>query len=222
MRKLNCSEIDKLMHYYDADYTYNKMAKIFGVNPTELRYYLEKIEKPYNFRKIIKKRKIESLIHFTSKFNEKSIDEYGILSIEKLKRRNIEFESNDELRLENKLNGVSLSITKRNEFLFEKFKKDKINNRWIEYSIDPKVLIDKECRFYFTNAASGVFYKSRGDINLYEDVSDFENMFADVIEKTRVIQNRVNKYDNETTCIQAEIIVLGDIEVKYIKNKKLI
>ena len=72
---------------------------------------------------IIKNRNITQLVHFTKKQNINSIIKNGLLSIEELKKRNLEYIYNDPERRDDWNYAISLSITNKNLFLFESFKR---------------------------------------------------------------------------------------------------
>lgn len=69
-------------------------------------------------KEFVSQRRIKSLYHFTSLQNLESILNNGLLSRDKLKENNILHYYNDNLRLENKLNAICVSISFPNYKMF--------------------------------------------------------------------------------------------------------
>ena len=105
---------------------------------------------------IIKKRNITKLIHFTDIRNMPSILEHGILPPKRLKEDGIEPHSNDPDRFDNQLEGISVSIMKRNQHVLKKFH-NRDPRQWVEIEINPDVAVTKNCLFYQTNASNGKY-----------------------------------------------------------------
>ncbi len=173
-----------------------------------------------NLAKEIKRRGITKLVHFTSEDNLASILKMGgILSRKELdKHPGVEYSITDYNRFDEELNGISISITRPNEYMLNyKIRKGLIENPYI-IDIRPELLLDPDMKFLFceSNAArkdkhKGSFYK------------DFLRMFQDdepVRNSKGYITSAERKYlyldDNLTTDIQAEILVECKIPMKYI------
>ena len=116
---------------------------------------------------IIKTRNIIQIIHFTKKQNIGSIIKNGLLSINELKKRNINYLYNDPERKDNWDNAISLSITNKNLMLFNRFKERQklTDNDFVEIKINPTVIAEEECIFCDTNAANHTFEPYRQDEN---------------------------------------------------------
>lgn len=65
-------------------------------------------------------RKINKLFHFTPVQNINSIFEFGILGIDELKSRGIEFKSSDSSRNDPIPNGICVSLTNPNEYMLSR------------------------------------------------------------------------------------------------------
>ena len=175
-------------------------------------------------QEIIQKRSIRKLIHFTRIKNLKSIIDNGLLPRSELEKRKIKVDYNDNERMDKWLDASSLSISKKNSFLFPKFleRTNTNENDWIEILISPNILTDKfgECIYCDTNASNHKFEEFRKDQSYLKDSTAFENMFAYFVPRTSTNtgNKRLNHKDNETTDIQAEICVYGTIETKYFFN----
>ena len=180
---------------------------------------------------IIKTRKIVQLIHFTKKKNINSILKHGLLSIEELKKRNIDYIFNDPERRDSWNFSISLSITNKNSILLDGFKRrQKLNdNDFVEIRIDPSVIVENICIFCDTNAANHTFESYRQDndkLNHLKIWPAFDGMFKNIVYRhyngeTGKIK-RFKQELNETTCLQAEICLIGNISSdKFINYNEL-
>ncbi|NBI43478.1 DUF4433 domain-containing protein [[Haemophilus] felis] len=155
-------------------------------------------------------RKIPYLVHFTHRKNLKSILENGLCTRSYLEENQMNFESNDPMRLECSkipLKGICLSIAHPNTFLLEKFRKEKKLYHSDTYiiRIDPKVIWEKACVFCETNAAKSGY-------KLNYTAEHFSSLF----------KNNCGGYPREEgladyfpTNIQAEIICIENIGADY-------
>ena len=180
---------------------------------------------------IIKTRNITQLVHFTKKQNINSIIKNGLLSIEELKKRNLEYIYNDPERRDDWNYAISLSITNKNLFLFESFKRrQKLNDSdFVEIKIDPSVIVDNECIFCDTNAAShtfDIYRKNEEELAILKTWIAFDAMFKKTVKRHTLSETgkikRFNQKPNETTCSQAEICLIGNIQPeKFINLEEL-
>ena len=180
---------------------------------------------------IIKTRNITQLVHFTKKQNINSIIKNGLLSIEELKKRNLEYIYNDPERRDDWNYAISLSITNKNLFLFESFKRRQklIDSDFVEIKIDPSVIIDNECIFCDTNAAShtfDIYRQNEEELAILKTWIAFDAMFKKTVKRHTLNEKgkikRFNQKPNETTCSQAEICLIGNIQPeKFINLEEL-
>ena len=180
---------------------------------------------------IIKTRNITQLVHFTKKQNINSIIKNGLLSIEELKKRNLEYIYNDPERRDDWNYAISLSITNKNLFLFESFKKrQKLNDSdFVEIKIHPSVIFDNECIFCDTNAAShtfDIYRQNEEELAILKTWIAFDAMFKKTVKRHTLSETgkikRFNQKPNETTCSQAEICLIGNIQPeKFINLEEL-
>ena len=180
---------------------------------------------------IIKSRNITQLIHFTKKQNINSIIKYGLLSLEELKKRNLKYIYNDLERRDNWNYAISLSVTNKNTFLFDSFKRrQKLNDSdFVEIKIDPSVIIENECIFCDTNAASHTFdfyRQNKEELAILKTWIAFDTMFKETVKRHTLNERgkikRFNQKPNETTCSQAEICLIGNIPPeKFINLEEL-
>jgi len=181
--------------------------------------------------KIIKTRNITQLVHFTKKQNINSIIKNGLLSIEELKKRNLEYIYNDPERRDDWNYAISLSITNKNLFLFESFKRRQklIDSDFVEIKIDPSVIVDNECIFCDTNAAShtfDIYRQNEEELAILKTWIAFDAMFKKTVKRHTLNETgkikRFNQKPNETTCSQAEICLIGNIQPeKFINLEEL-
>ncbi len=177
--------------------------------------------------KIIIEKNITQLIHFTRKQNINSILQHGLLSRERLKEKNINYQYNDPERRDNWDNSISLSITNKNHYLFNEFKRRQnlSDNDFIEIKIKPSILEENEAIFCDTNAASTTFEDYRNNPEKLSNLKSwmaFEGMFKKNIyrakdnKKFKIV--RLNQKIYEPTCVQAEICFIGDIDPNHFIN----
>ena len=162
-----------------------------------------------NIKEFIDEKGIKSLYHFTKSENLYNILKYGLLSRMTLDNNEIDYDYNDEKRLENKLNAICTSISFPNYKMFYKYRQEESNSDWCVIELDPSILYEKNCLFCISNAARKS-ETNRNDIcktglNGLKLLFDAEGRSADLSSKF-------------TTDPQAEVLVLGNIEQSYIKR----
>ena len=176
---------------------------------------------------IIKTRNITNLIHFTNKRNINSIIKNGLLNTDELNKRNLNYVSNDPERRDDWTFAISLSVTNKNSDLYEAFKyRQKLNDSdFIEIKIDPSVIVENECIFCDTNAASHTFEpyrQNKENLNILKTWLAFDAMFKTTVIKHRLNERgkikRFNQKSNETTCPGAEICLIGNISPEKFIN----
>jgi hypothetical protein len=111
-----------------------------------------------------------------------------LLSINELKKRNINYLYNDPERKDNWDNAISLSVTNKNLMLFNRFKERQklTDNDFVEIKINPSVIAEEECIFCDTNAANHTFEPYRQNENELHNLKiwpAFEALFKKVIER---------------------------------------
>ncbi|MCG9550215.1 DUF4433 domain-containing protein [Vibrio harveyi] len=159
---------------------------------------------------VIRRRKIGVLIHFTQLENLPSILEHGLKCKDDLSD---DVKCNDEHRLDNHTDTISLSIHHPNDPMFYKYRVKDNKVDWCVLGITPKVLVEREVLFCRKNAASA---EIRGKFE--EQLStahSFESMFEEIDghHSTRAEQH-LN--ENDPTDVQAEVLVKGGIPPEMI------
>ncbi len=156
-------------------------------NKKEIEKFTKEIEMPF-------------LLHFTHISNLKSILNKGILSREKVDSLENEVVINDDLRLDNHRETISVSIAHPNDKMFYKYRDDDAD--WCVLAIKKSVLWNSECLFYKHNAASA-------------NVSHLEPEYLSSIDalKSMYEENELNSREEQClksfdpTDVQAEVLV---------------
>ncbi|MEW5121010.1 DarT ssDNA thymidine ADP-ribosyltransferase family protein [Citrobacter freundii] len=161
-------------------------------------------------QQIVQHRNITRLLHFTHADNLSSIITNGLVSRQYLDAQDMNYELNDELRLEGHLDATCLSISFPNSLMFYKYRNLKPGD-WVILAIDPSVLWIKNCAFYPTNAASSTVRSN--EIADMQGPSALNAMFAETVGSITRDQSLNDKY---TTDVQAEVLVFDKIEPSYI------
>ncbi len=185
----------------------------------------EEKEKSVDLENKITERGITRLIHFTPKDNLNSIMENGIMSIDMMKKRNITYVCNDNIRLDGICDGISLSIQNPNNFLLNSFKKNYKDRKYVCLILNPALLYEitddtgsrLAPRLYCNyNAAAQCTNRSENDFDIM-----FQNSFiAGPWYDSRIYRRNETFDDSETTAVQAEILFRGTIDPKYILEVK--
>lgn len=163
---------------------------------------------------IITRRNITDIYHFTKMSNLHSILQNGILPRNFLEYNEINFSFNDQVRADNRVDCSSFSISHPNYKMFYPCRLNDPNSDWVVLSFDPSIILEKNVFFYPTNAASNT-ERFRPAIEHQGNVA-FEAMFAERNGlPTRTIRGLK---DNEPSDVQAEIMIEGLIESRYITN----
>ncbi len=152
-------------------------------------------------------QEVEELIHFTRIENLPSILSTGLKSRFKLQENNQQFLINDTMRLDNRLNGISLSITHPNQGMFYKYRMASGSNNWCVIILNPNILLELNCLYCKHNAADSRI--SRLNDDFLSNKESFLSMFSHE-------ERNVNLPKNYTTDVQAEVLCLNDIPVEYI------
>ena len=158
-------------------------------------------------------REIKELVHFTRIDNLQSILSIGLQSRVKLEKRNQKYLINDSMRLDNRLNGISISITHPNQSMFYKYRTATESSDWCVVILKPSILWELSCLFCMHNAADSRIRRLNDKSLSNKDA--FLSMFSS--------ENRSSILPkNYTTDVQAEVLCLNDIPVEYIEKIALL
>jgi len=161
-------------------------------------------------------RGITKLVHFTRCENLSSILRLGILDRRTLSLRvpQEKIHINDQKRLDQFLQAISVSISYPNYKLFFRYQKQ-IGGSWVVLILKPDILWEFDCAFCSENAAAknvtsiGID-KRRNPNHLREMFGNFKN------HKNTVKRNEISIPNNFTTNPQAEVLVFSSISPKMI------
>lgn len=157
-------------------------------------------------------KKIPLLVHFTRAENVQSIMENGLLPVSMARENGIKPVVNDEMRLDGRMNGTSLSIAFPNGSLFYRFRNDNPGVDWVILAISNSVLWSKEVLFCRHNAADCRIS------NLSSDELRTADAFAAMFDEAEGIETRASQglKDFDPTDVQAEALVMEPIEPEFI------
>lgn len=155
---------------------------------------------------IVTDLKIPFLVHFTRTRNLPSIMRHGILPRDRFAEYEVEAEINDELRLDGRLDGISVSIAHPNSKMLWKLRQENSGVNWSVLAISPEVLWTHDCAFCKHNAAD-----SRITSTPIEDLKTeaaFAELFNDHPGFDRVADG-LKVFD--PTDVQAEVLIFEPI-----------
>ena len=160
-----------------------------------------------------KKRSIEHCVHFTNVLNLPSILSYGLLSKADLKYNWIDYNYNDDLRLDDLEEAISVSITSPNYKMFYQLRCNNPSKSWVVLVLDSMQILNLDCAFCYTNAAN----ISVSSIPLTErkTYSSFKSLFEE--QENQATRHEMRLFPNEPTDPQAEILVFDSIPVSAIQ-----
>lgn len=163
---------------------------------------------------IVARRDITNIYHFTKISNLQSILKNGILPRNFLEYNEINFSFNDQVRADNRVDCSYFSISHPNYKMFYPCRLNDPSSDWAVLSFNPSIIWEKNALFYPTNAASNT-ERFRPE-NEHQGIVALEAMFAEREGlPTRIIRELKN---NEPSDVQAEVMIEGSIEPKYITN----
>lgn len=181
----------------------------------------EKMEKQERL-KIIKKRNIQNLVHFTNIKNLASVLLCeALLSVDELQKNNIKYFRTDSNRYDEQLEYISTSVSFPNYKMLYKKQNELPNYNWIIFLIDPKILIDKLDTLFVSNNSASSEIKSKLIENkeYFLTAEAFEDMFKNYITNNQFVKGRDVVLPTEyATDSQAEVMIKDKVELKYIKG----
>lgn len=160
-------------------------------------------------KKIIQEKEIKVLLHFTQLQNLPSILKNGLQPRDDLDGN---AKWNDELRLDNHTDTISLSIQHPNDAMFFKYRQTNLKADWCILALSPKILIEEDVLFCFRNAASTEI-TCLSETTLSK-ASSFERMFEEIPNFASREEQCLRSSD--PTDVQAEVLVKGTISPEKI------
>jgi hypothetical protein len=215
--------------YKEIDIRTNSSGINFSKEKAEfLRQCFRKIWKS-QIEQEIKEREIKTLVHFTRLENLPSILKNGLVPRTKLENEKVPFLYSDEQRIDHNRDGICLSITTPNtKMLSAKMRNKSYEFVLLLFNASELLLNDDFTRlpkFYYTNCASTEILGNRriNEIESYSSVGAFKFMFKEKFDVQLSYdgdpnRERTNHSKNETTDIQAEVVICETIPPSYIKD----
>ena len=199
---------------------FDKLSKIEAYYRFENANIKSILSERKKFEKVLSDRQINNLVHFTRLENLRSILKHGLIPRNNHDSLNINACYNDMYRFDDRLDATSCSITFPNDKIFMKFREQYPNEKWAVILLDTEVILTKEniCEFCMTNAANKTMRSQSGF-----ELRHFQNMFKNEatvkkLDGTSVTYLREHIPDSFTTDVQAELLIRGKIDKKYIKK----
>lgn len=168
-----------------------------------------------DIKDIVTNRAIPYLVHFTRLENLHSILTHGLyprVEIDKSKTDighplfwGTQKITNDQIRVDYKPTYNCTSISFPNCRMFYKYRQQP-NTSWVVLILHPKILWEKDCLFYYTNAASNTV--SSLPKEQFSTPQALENMFNG--------QRDVWLQPHDPSDVQAEVMINGIIEPTYV------
>ncbi|WP_085992160.1 DarT ssDNA thymidine ADP-ribosyltransferase family protein [Oceanobacillus senegalensis] len=171
----------------------------------------------------VKDRDITTLVHFTRIENLSSIFSNGLLPIDSLSQRRLNYINNDEYRLDNCLDANCVSIQFPNYQMFYKYRDKNQDIDWVVLGIKKKILWEKDCAFCVENAASGKVVSM--PLDQRKGVDALKRLYYEYPGKPT--RNELNLKSSIPTHPQAEVLVFDKIEpeliwgVAFVSEEKL-
>lgn len=167
-------------------------------------------------------KNISALYHFTNKKNLPSLLNHGILTRANLNKNFFEYSFNDNLRLDDNLDSVSLSLSHPNDKMFYKYRCLTPHDDWVVIRISPSLLYGKEeCEsekirdFQYLNKV--VFCKKNAATSEMKNLTIRERMTCEAFLSMFDFPNGGSS-KTYTHDVQAEILYQGDIPSEFIEE----
>lgn len=156
--------------------------------------------------------KIPYLVHFTRTSNLASILEHGLQPRSACGRLGIQPTINDDLRLDGREDGISLSLSHPNGKMFYRLRKENPEEKWVILAVHPKVLWEKKVLFCKHNAADARVSGQAAEALAHPDA--FAGMFTEIENIKSRAEQSLRSFD--PTDVQAEVLVMEPIEPDHI------
>ncbi|WP_341524107.1 DarT ssDNA thymidine ADP-ribosyltransferase family protein [Pseudomonas sp. G.S.17] len=162
----------------------------------------------------VKALELPYLVHFTRVENLPSIMQHGLCSITTLAEADVDFRSNDRLRLEGRPDAVCLSVGYPNEKMFAHYRWQAPEQGWVVLVIDRCVLWTLNVAFCNHNAADHrIRQQSLDDL---KTASAFANLFNPVQGLPAREESKLLPFD--PTDVQAEVLAFDTVPPELIKG----
>lgn len=197
-----------IRHHADKNDLMNMFIETTNAGLGSLSPYDAVLTKREKIHDIQESLKISTLLHFTNANNLASIIKHGIYPKSDIHKINIIPEINDQLRLDGRNNGTSVSISFPNHKMLYKYRMENPSTSWVILIIQPSILWNKDCAFCKHNAADARI--SRLPLEKLKTPESFLDMFAEIEESNSRLEQ--NLQDCDPTDVQAEVLIFDIIE----------
>ena len=157
-------------------------------------------------------KKIPFLVHFTRSENIPSIMKHGLIPVGIANGLGINPTINDQLRLDGRLNGTSLSIAFPNGQMFYRLRKENPDVSRTVLAIATSVLWSKDVLFCRHNAADNRVRKTESD--LLRQPQTFGGLFQEIEGIQARSEQGIRDFD--PTDVQAEALIMEPIEPEFV------
>ena len=157
-------------------------------------------------------KKVPFLVHFTRSENIPSIMQHGLVPMNMANDLGLNPTINDQLRLDGRLNGTSLSVSFPNGQMFYRLRMDNPDVAWAVLAISPSVLWSKDVLFCRHNAADTRVSKVPSDV--LRQPETFTSLFDEIDGLKSRSDQGIKACD--PTDVQAEALVMEPIEPEFI------
>lgn len=170
--------------------------------------------KDEQFRKIIEERNIEHLVHFTNVKNIESIILNGLIPVKYQTKNGIHSFKNDVVRNDKLPEMTSFSVEFPNYQMLNKLRLNKNEEEWAIIFLKSDIILARECIFCYDNASKEEIRQIPYEYKM--TIEMFSKMFEDIDGYPLRKITKLKRYF--TTSPQAEIMIKGDIDSKYIEK----
>jgi hypothetical protein len=160
-------------------------------------------------QKIIDKREINSVVHFSRVNNLDDILAKGVIPRSKLPLNSFVF--NDNVRADGKLDHSSFSISFPNHLMLYRLRCNLLDSQWAILIFDSRVLKDFDCLFYPVNAASSIVNEL--PLENFKGSDALEAMFTYNEEEREGFL-----LEKDPTDVQAEVMISDVVPMEYLRG----
>ena len=161
-------------------------------------------------RAALMERDIKSIYHFTRLENLPSILANGIRPVSQLRDEGVIFHHNDDERHDGHRDASCFSIGFPNYRMFYTCQQRHPNSKWVILVVTSQVLDDKDCMYFYTNAANRCFREI--DRATLRGAEALNRLYGNLDYR----QRPADLNPKHTTDPQAEVMIFGTVEPDYI------
>lgn len=192
--------------------TASNLAQQPGILGNESAKFLSRILIEKEIQRRVNALELPYLVHFTRVENLPSIMQHGLCSITTLTEKNVDFRSNDHLRLDGHSDAICLSVGHPNDKMFASYRWKSPEQGWVVLVVDRCVLWTLSSAFCNHNAADNrIRQQSLADL---KTVTAFDNLFIPLNDLPSREESKLLPFD--PTDVQAEVLVFDTLLPEFI------